>query len=279
MGNIVRTDLHNHWSQYHTVSARTFERVVARAQKTLGIGGVLGLTNYNKTTDYEKFADLRGGPDRYHIGPGKTALYLPRHDLTISKTQEVETKTSGGDMCHLLVVGIGKNRIVKPFRTPEDTVKEARGMGGFCIVDHGAHFQGMIPYLIDNQDLLSEIAALETHNGEAALGIPLPILQRFLPPGANESARNFYDEVSPRFPDLGEVAFSDGHTVFEIGSSYTEIKQPRKDGNFVSDLEEAIKGARRNSQHRENSIIGAAYHSVCMLPIMAQQIFSRDSRE
>lgn len=157
---------------------------------------------------------------------------------------------------HLLVFGTGINSHLKKGRKLEDAIKEAKDQNGIIIVDHPFYISGLGSYLEKNPEILQEIDAIEVHNGEASFGFPFgPI-----PLGANKKAQEFYERIKPDFPNLGAISSSDGHSMYELGSSWTKIERPDEE-DFVNSVKEAIQRTNLNTRKKiKNSIFGAIDH-------------------
>lgn len=252
----IKADLHNHLVHDNLKSfdsPRFFNRVIDWASKKLGQGGILGLGNCLGTR-YEKFIGLKGY-DRADIG---NAIYVPEKDILVVKAQEVFAKQ--GD---ILTLGlpkdfyIGEQGKVKTLSL-EDSIKKAKDYGGIIGIDHGCFVDGSIPYLEKNLRLLEDIDAIEVHNGNA--WIPLP-------PFANKKAQEFYNRVKDDSPNLGTWCSSDGHSVFEIGSSYSLLN--KIDYSNSEKLTDSLRKSIRehkdwSKDKRSNSYIGAGIHAILM---------------
>ncbi|MFH1787641.1 MAG: PHP-associated domain-containing protein [archaeon] len=254
----VRVDLHNHLAHDNL---KCFERekflnkVIDKSYDTLGDGGVVGLANcvepYGR---YEKFTELSG----YERVEFENALYFPEKKILVVKAQEVFA-----DKGDILALGIPKNYHIGKLgevrkRSIEDAIKQAKDLGAIIGIDHGCFIDGAIPYLRKNLKLLEDVDFIEPHNGNA--WIPHPKYFR-----ANKQAQEFYREVLKEFPHLGGISSSDGHSVFEIGSSYSSL-----DMKIEDDLTESLRKAIRNHKDwsrdkMSNSYLGAGIHAGLML--------------
>lgn len=247
--NRVRADFHNHLRMSSRFARGDFNRAINTASRKLGHGAVLGVVNFSDWR-YEHLIDL-GGYERQNLGDNRNGVYVPEKDVYVVKGQEVPTKEG-----HLLVFGTGARYHLKEGRSFEETIKEARDQDGIIVVDHPFHIHGLGSYLEQNPRLLEQVDAVEIHNGEASFGLPFgPI-----PLGANKKAQDFYARIESDFPNLGAIASSDGHSMYEIGSSWTEIQRPQFNG-FVNSLRESIIKTNLSTPTRmNNSIIGAIDH-------------------
>lgn len=244
----VKADLHNHLRTSSNMEG-LFNKVVDKTREKLGPGGIIAVANYNDER-YESLVNQKGY-ERSYIG---NATYIPEKNVLIYKAEEVPTKQ--GD---LLVLGISENKHLKPGRSLEDSLKEAKDNNGINCGVHEFYFAGVGPYLKRHQHILEYFDGFEIHNGEAVIYIP-----RIAPANANKKAQEFYDNIiKPSWLQIGGFSSSDGHSIFEIGSSYTTIEEPPI--LFAEKLNESI---RRSIKHhrdfskdkRSNSYIGSLKH-------------------
>ncbi|MFA5173836.1 MAG: hypothetical protein WC438_01505 [Candidatus Pacearchaeota archaeon] len=225
----IKADLHNHGGTL--LYNGDFNKVIDRAHKKLGFNGILGWINFADNR-YETLVSKKGY-ERQDLG---NAVYVPEKNILVLRGQEIGTKQG-----HLLVLGLKEN--LKDQRTLEDTLKEAKDNNGIIIADHPFYFEGLGKYLIKNPDLIEDFDAIEIHNGCA----------NFYPFNANKKARIFYNHQTP-FDDLGSVSFSDGHSLNEIGSSYTCLENIdfSDSPKLLDSLKTAIKSHKdisRDKQH------------------------------
>tara|TARA_Y100000310_G_C20518098_1_gene732232 strand:- start:14 stop:751 length:738 start_codon:yes stop_codon:yes gene_type:complete len=231
-----KADLHNHLKTKAYYKS-TINQVIDISRDRLGSGGILGLANCDDLR-YEEFVDLKGY-ERENFG---THIYIPEKEITVVKGQEVFTKQG-----HILCIGLPKNKHVKS-KNLEDALKEARDLGTITIVDHPFFYQGCGDYLNANPELLDFFDAIEVHNGEAFYG--------------NKKAKEFYDELK-NYYDIGAISSSDGHSLYEIGSSYSILNI----NNFnLQSLRNSIRAPRDVSLDKQhNSYLGTLDHSTKMI--------------
>lgn len=207
---------------------------------------------------YEEFVKLKGY-SKDALGKCINGIYVPSKDIIVVKGQEVPTKQG-----HLLVLGLEYDVHLKNGRPLEDTLKEANDHNGIIVADHPFYREGLGPYLESHQDLLQDFDALETHNGEAALS-----LFGLLPFRANEKAREFYKKITLDNKYLGALSSSDGHSFYELGSSWTEIEQPEK-RDFVNSLRQSIRNTSISTERQNvDSRLGALDHIIDLVSIKA----------
>jgi hypothetical protein len=249
----VKADLHNHLRTRDTFKDEDFNKAIDRASKKLGRGGIFGLINFNDERKYEEFIGLKGYYERDYLGENKNGIYV--RDNYVVKGQEVQTKEG-----HLLVLGLGYDKRLKPNASLEDTIKEAKDNNGILIAEHPFYAKGISigECLIEHPHLLNDIDAIEVYNGEAAFGLPFSPFSC----NANKKALKFYEVIKEleSFPNIGALSSSDGHSMYELGSNWTEIDKPEIN-NFVNSLRESIR--RTNEQtNRKNKklILGAIDH-------------------
>lgn len=253
---MVKADLHNHLRTSSRYFEGDFDKAVDTTLRKLGAGAVLGVVNFSDWR-YEHLIDL-GGYERQNMGDNKNGVYVPEKDVYIVKGQEVPTKEG-----HLLVFGTGARTHLREGRKLEDTIKEARDQNGIIVVDHPFHVAGLGNYLEQNPKLLEQIDAIEIHNGEASFGFPFgPIPSR-----ANKKAQEFYARIKSDFPSLGAISSSDGHSMYELGSSWTEIRRPTNE-YFVSSLKESVRRTYLSTPRKmKGSVFGAIDHIVDLVLI------------
>lgn len=251
---MIKADLHNH---LRTSSRPTnLNEVVNATYKKLGKGGVLGVTNFS---DF-RYENLINSPGylRQYVGDEKNGIYIPEKDIYIIKGQEIPTKEG-----HLLVLGTGEGNHLKEGRTLEDTIKEAKDQNGIIVAVHPFYVSNIGNYLKNNPELVGEIDAIEIHNGKASFGFPVGPL----PLNANKKAEGFYKEIKQYFPNLGAVSFSDGHSIYEIGSSWTGIEKP-DEKNLANSMRTSLQKTNLDSPKKKTkSYLGAIDHIADMLLI------------
>ncbi len=264
-----KADLHNHLAETARSIPTKFNKVVDYASKRLGDYGILGITSSKSDGRYRQFAHL-DGYDRKDLG---NAVYVPEKKLWIINTDEVHTRDG-----HLLTVGSWEDEVFGQGDSFYDSLSRVKSKGVINILPHPEAALGCIGALkkrIAIEWVTKEVNSfcfptnLSRHvsAGEwnAQLGLWIPFI---IPYGANDKFIEFYrdniarqtahaldrpseDRGDKKKPSakIGIVAFSDGHTIGEIGTSYTNLKMPYpediKDGeDFVWHLD----GALRSSQ-------------------------------
>ncbi|OIO42428.1 hypothetical protein AUJ62_01190 [Candidatus Pacearchaeota archaeon CG1_02_32_21] len=251
----VKADLHNHLRTSSIFRDRDFNLALDLACKRLGKNGTFGMINFSDRR-YEHFIELRGY-DRLEVGNNGNAVYIPEKKVLVIKGQEIPTKQG-----HLLVLGLEKDKHMKEWRDVKDTVKEAKDNNGTIVLDHSFYKHGLGYYIFGVMpELLCEIDAIEVHNGEASLGIPFVKTGYSKVP--NSLAKGLYHYWKKTFPDLGALSVSDGHSLYELGSSWTEINFPyiESKDKFNDSLRESVRKANLDSQMKmKKSRIGAIDH-------------------
>ncbi len=250
---ICYADLHNHLTTSSRIPKGTFNQVADLASERLGKFGIVGIVNFS---DW-RWENLIGqsGYEREYLGKKKNAVYIPEKEIFFVKGQEIPTREG-----HLLVLGTEAGLHLKEGRTLEDSIKEAKDNGGIIIADHPFYKQGIGEYLEKHPQLFWDLAAMETHSG-ASVWIP-----GITPANANSHSVECYDDHKLTLPNLGALSSSDGHSLSEIGSSYTQLSGIEKD-NFVPSLKKAIQNTNllRTSRLNSNSYFGALNHGAKML--------------
>jgi hypothetical protein len=200
---------------------------------------------------YELFSELEG----YRREDLGNALYIPQKEILIIKCQEVFTKE--GD---ILVLGLPKNcqinyRIRKT--KLEDALKQAKDYNGIVISCHPFFVQGPGNYFEKHPKLLELVDAVGVYNGNSWMFIP-----RFL--NANKKAQEFYENAQKDY-DIGAISSSDGHSIAEVGSSYTILDQPcfKNSETLVSSLRKSIRAHKDSSEDKKHrSIIKSTDHAI-----------------
>ena len=248
----IRADLHNHLRTSSKFIEGDFNAAINKAREELGEGGIFGMVNFADAR-YEEFIGLRGY-ERAPLGDNSNGVYIPDKKIIIVKGQEVPTREG-----HLLVLGLGRDIHLKNHRSLEDTIKEARDNGAITIADHPFYLSGIGKSLLEEEGLLNQLDAIEVHNGEAAFGFPIgPI-----PFEANPRSSGLYPIAKHLNPHLGAISSSDGHSFYELGSSWTQIKQPNLESKteFIPSLRDAIRGSDMDTpMKKSNSYCGAIDH-------------------
>lgn len=207
----VKADLHNHLNTSSNMKG-LFNPAIDIASERLGSGGIFALVNFEDER-YEQFSEEKGY-ERTDLG---NALYVPRKDILVIKGQEVPTQDG-----HLLVLGLEKGVRLKSGESLARTMSEANSNNGIIVADHPFYTAGIGSLLEKAPDFLRYFHAIEGHNGEAAFGFPIGPFPR----NANRKAQKFYDKASIDYPHLGMISASDGHSLHELGRSYTVLEMP-----------------------------------------------------
>ena len=247
----VKADLHNHLRTSSIFRDSDFNKGMDVASKRLGSGGVIGIVNCDDQR-YEVISGLRGY-NREFVGEQKNGFYVSEKDVLAVKAQEVATED--GD---LLVLGLGKDVHVKQHQPLNDTLKEAKDKDGIVVAVHPFAHGGIGEYLLMNPYSLGDLDAIETYNGQVAFGIP----KSPFPVGANQKAQKLYDEMKGVFPNLGSLTCSDGHSMWEIGRSWTMIDELNLNpSQFNDSLRNAVRNTDNNTvTQRKNGAVGMIKH-------------------
>ncbi|MBS3072157.1 hypothetical protein J4408_04160 [Candidatus Pacearchaeota archaeon] len=238
----VKADLHNHLRTSCRFSDSDFNRTIDIAKR------------------YEYFVNLKGY-DRVYVGEKDNGIYVQKRNVLVIKGQEVPTKEG-----HVLVFGLAKDTHIKQNRSLADTLKESEDNNGIVVADHPFYRDGLGNYLEANPEYLKSIDAIEVHNGEAALGIP----KSPFPYNANRKAQEFYNKLKEDFTHLGTLASSDGHSMYELGRSWTEIDS--LDLEHKSEFSNSLRNSVRNTnsetpKRKKSSIFGALDHIIDLILI------------
>ena len=246
----VKADLHNHLKSSSRLDDSYFNLAIDIASERLGPGGTFGMINFDDKR-YERFIRSHGY-ERVYVGENRNAVYVPEKDILIVKGQEVPTQQG-----HLLILGLGYDEHMKQHQSLEFTLEEARGKNATIILDHGFSrlAGGAGEYLRQrgNHPLLEQIDAIEVHNGEVSL----------FPP-SNLQAQLFYNGISTY--ETGAISTSDGHSLYELGTSWTEIDEINRENKkyFLKSLKESVRNTRYAQMKKYRSLIGAIDHGLDM---------------
>lgn len=262
----VNADLHNHLKTGSDMSTIDFNQVIDLARERLGPGGILGIVNFSDNR-YEQFSNKEG----YKRVDFDCGFYVPEKDILVIKGEEVATKQG-----HLLVLGLRKNRQLHHGKDLEETINEATNENGVVVADHPFTYSGIGEQLrkVSNIEgvksypgLLERLDAIEVHNGEAAL---LPF--------ANKRAQEFFRRIGHFYQRPGALISSDGHSLREIGSSYTTLNMPDYNEITSSDLltdnlRKAIQGHKEYTGKMTNTRLMALAHLFSLIGYMLKEKF------
>lgn len=268
----VKTDLHNHLRTSSYVSKRLADKAIVRASRKLGKGGVFGLINFNPSeneTDprWQMFADNVS----YEKVSTSNGVYFPRYDILTVRGQEVPTKEG----YHVLLLGTTPNQNVKNGSSLDYVLDAAREFKCLAGADHPFHKNGIGAFLQENPRYYKKFDFFETFNGEAEWSI----FGKF--EHANDKARlAFYDCLLKNHGGnpIADLVSSDGHSILELGRSYTEILMPRDYMRFEKwpeKLNEFLKEGLDESteknllRERKSAKFGAIYHAASLALLIA----------
>lgn len=262
----VNADLHNHLATRRDLSHLEFDIVIDTIRERLGPGGIFGVCNFDDNR-YEQFVGKQGY-ERENMG---NAIYVPEKDIWVVKGQEVHSKDGS-----VLVLGLNEGKALKSGRPLEDTIKESKDHKGINVMVHPFHIAGLGRYFEYNFrkynetplmqtiyfELFRKFDGIEIHNSEAALSL-FPIT----PLNPNEKARELFRMMRYFHTKLGTVISSDGHSVWEIGTSYMTVDFPER-GYVNSDhwvrkfLRDAVREHRNEDGQMNNCRLGAFLHGL-----------------
>lgn len=263
---VVNADWHNHFRLGYDM-AGLLPKILKKARKRLGPRGIVGAIDFENRGDQSRYTQLlRQARDKVDF---TCAFYEPSSEILIVRGQEVPTKQG-----HLLVLGLNDGVHLASGRELESTLKEAKSHGGIIIADHPFYLEGIGQTLAkgfgyskehkqgqcEDSNLLSYFDAL-AWNSSASLWLP-----GITPKYANEEALRFYRYMRGYYPNLGLIADSDGHSIFEMGRSYTAIQMPNYLNLDSRELKQNLRRAVREST-QENctmtpAIVGPLKHGL-----------------
>ncbi len=258
----VQADLHNHFRTSDNMDG-LLNGILRRAVdigREDGSGHIFGVIDFNNFGERSRYAQLerQSGDRAYNLG---NALYFPVEDALLVKGQEVPTHEG-----HLLVLGLDKSQSVKPGRSLDDSLKEARDVNGIAIVDHPfSPHGGLGSFIMDHRDYLERFDGWEIHNGEAAIFR-----------GANQKAKEVYEKEIRGTYQVGALSGSDGHSIYETGTSSTTLQMPPYSlFKGATDVTTALRAAIRSAKDTQantsrNSKFGALDHIVDLVALTAK---------
>ncbi|MBU0959403.1 MAG: hypothetical protein KKB31_05655 [Nanoarchaeota archaeon] len=257
--NLVKADLHNHLKTGGFFPKKIdTNKIIDQARARLGKNGVLGVVNYEPSRRYEDLAQ-EGTYQREDLG---NSLWFSDKKILVVRGEEIETNLPNGQMIEVLALGLdGSEGNISHGRSLEYTLQAVKERGGIVGADHPFHHGGIGNYLLDNPELLRKLDFIETHNGEAAIWLP-GVTQI----GVNRRAWNLFRWAVHTYPhlELGSLVSSDGHSKFEIGSSYTTIPEiDRRDAPTITESLRRgliIAGKKHLPVRRSDSYFGAMKH-------------------
>lgn len=244
----IKADLHNHFSTW-SYGWGDFDLVIDKISTKFG-KGVIGLANCDDKR-YEIFVDSSSGNSRYErveIGEDKNALWLPQKNILIVRAQEVFTEQ--GDF---LVLGTPKNHRIKK-KDLREVIKEANEIGAGTIAIH-PYLRGTGEYLEKHPELIEQIDSIEIYNASVEL---------FGSRHNNLTKRLFVYGIHH---NIGCCAFTDGHSINAIGTSYTNIPELdiTNSETLKKSLREALLQTRSAHYLKMNSAkIDAFMHCVAL---------------
>lgn len=246
----INADLHYHRKTSSNMKG-TFNSTIDTAQKRLGPGGLLALVNFQDSR-YERFSE-EAGYERKKFG---NAIYVPQKDILVIRGQEIPTKEG-----HILVLGLNRGNHLKSGRPLLDTLNEAVDNNGITVADHPFYVEGIGPFLAENyKDTIECLDAIEGYNSQASLYIP-----GLTTANANKEAQLAYNFIQHNAQHLGFISVSDGHSLSELGRSYTTLQMPHyediKNGYTLrNNLREAIRKSKPQNCIMKPAKFGALCH-------------------
>lgn len=267
---IVKSSLHNHLRTSSYITERDVKKSVKTAAKRLRKGGVLGVINFNPSeNETDPRWDLFVRKLRYDCIKTGNGIYLPQAELDLLIVRGQEVPTAEG--YHVLLIGTTPEQNVRNGSSLEEVLELKDKFGAIAIADHPFHKHGMGYKLKINPELYSRFEGYEVFNGICELGSG-----EFK--YANKKAQDEYNTIKEKYPDLAEIVSDDGHSVYETGRSYSNIKMP-SDYEVFRDFPERVVGAlkdgykanreERLGDKRQGSIMGALNHAADLAVLIA----------
>jgi len=247
----IKAALHEHLKTSSKLKKGSFDKAIEYAIWRLGFHCIFGIADFDDKR-YKHFIEMDGF-DREYIGEDRRAVRIKSYgdnvDVGIVHGEEVPTKQG-----HLLVKGLGADTYLKHERTIEDTIKEARDYNPHAVIilDHAFGWRGCGDYIVRNLDILRKVDAIEGFNAEDLFG--------------NKKARKFYMQQVTKFPHLGFISTSDGHSWYEFCRTWTELDKPDYSSadKFSQTFRRAVQSTDEYTTHSNNYLagfFGAAVHA------------------
>ncbi|MEK6843874.1 MAG: hypothetical protein AABX83_00450 [Nanoarchaeota archaeon] len=266
---VVKSTPHNHLRTSSHITAETANKAVKMAAKRLGRGGIFGVINFNPSTEevdprWDLFVkNLRY--DKIHTGNG---VYLEEPDILAVRGQEVPTKEG----YHILLVGTCEDENIANGASLEDVLDQGDAFNAIIAADHPFHKHGVGNFLLSHPDYTKRFDLMETYNGIA--------IDTKKYKNANMEAWLFFKKIMADDinPDLTEFVSDDGHSIYELGRNYSNIKMPDDYKQFRDNPERLINALKEGylANREENlghkkymSKIGAADHFVDLAILIA----------
>jgi hypothetical protein len=254
----INADLHNHLATGNDIDSLDFNKVIDTARKNLGAGGILGICNFDDKR-YEQFIK-KEGYKRQNLG---NAIYVPEKDILVIKGQEIHALE-----CSVLVLGLPEGKNLEGGRLVEDVLKEAKTYEACTGIVHPWHIGGIKEYLwkliekISIKEFEKLVDWYEVHSATASLCVP-----GVTPKNANGKARKTYDfMINDLKIDIGSEISTDGHSVWEIGNSYTTLTMPdynEMDSKALNkELIHALREHKDYSGKEKTNYIGALLYGL-----------------
>lgn len=283
----VRADLHNHLKTGSIFPEGHVRDTVVRTKEMLGSDAIIGLVNAeDRRFERFSFQDPWGDSSREFIDDRDAWLYFPGHDVHIIKGQEVFTREG-----EVLAFGLPYGKNLRSGRTIRDTITEAKEKYNSILVAPHPFFRGGLGNYLNHDDIArNQLDAIEIWNSNAVV---FPWMH------ANESAMSAYKDwrsaerrkIPMEGKILGALASTDGHSIGEIGSSYTFLRRPVGENGALlvnstssSELDpwEALRNSIRRSRsssafEKGTSYIGALGHMASLAGyIVKEKVFGRN---
>lgn len=249
----IKADLHNHLRSGPNGPLPDFNDVIDRAFDKLGAGGIIGIVNFvgvdYRDRRYERFASSPG----YDRCEFRNGLYVPEKSILVFKGQEVPIYEDKREV-HLLALGVPREEDIATGGKIEDTLAESIEMGCINILEHLFTPWGMGRLLVKDPELEHRVLlnsdAVEVFNG---MGF-----------WKNRQARDYFERKRKRYPHLGAVKFSDGHSLREIGTSFSILEMPFSYDEFLRNPDEEGIEYLRTAIRATNGgeLEGREHHSI-----------------
>lgn len=265
---IVKVSLHNHLRTSSYITKETADKAVKIASQRLGKGGILGVINFNPSADeIDPRWNLFVEKLNYDKIDTRNGVYLPELDLLAVRGQEVPTEEG----YHVLLVGTTKHQnITNEIKLSEVLIK-GKEFEADITADHPFHKHGVGNFLKINPEYYSAFNGYEVYNGICALSFGK--YNR-----ANRKAQDEFDRIKEEYPNLTQRIGDDGHSVYEIGRSYSNILMPNNYTRFKDSPEDVVEAVQYGyiinredalGDMRRASRIGATDHAIDLIVLIS----------
>ena len=237
---IVKSTPHNHLRTSSYITERDANQAVQIASQRLGKGGVFGVVGFNpSSTEVDPRWDLFVQNLRYEKISTINGIYLSEKDLLAIREQEVPT----AEGYHVLLIGTTPDQNIKNGSSLDEVLDLGEKFGALVVADHPFGRRGIGEFLQDSPEYYKKFHGYEVFNG-------------IIRESQNRSAQEEYDAVRIGYPQLSEFVSDDGHSTYELGRSYSNIRMPNHYEPFRNDPEKVNETLKNGYQANRDENLG-----------------------